>query len=138
MVVVERDDVACGCGEIMADRLIDWHEAQPHPWVSFDGDVGETVLPQESGDFCPYVPSRVVCKFSFLWIVKLYCPYDAKDPFLMQVMDVVVSRFESWNYPGEVGADYMGNDGKQGLNLLEGDLFVAGSGVSGLVHGIAS
>lgn len=45
LIVVERDDVNRGCGEIFADRLIDWHETQPDPWMSLDGDVGETVLP---------------------------------------------------------------------------------------------
>ncbi len=134
LVLIERDDVGCGCGEILADRRIDWREAQPDPWVSFDGDVGETVLPQEFADLCPYVQAGIICELSFFWVVKLYCPYDAKDPFVTQIFSFVDSGLEFWEHPTEVGVDYLIDEGQEGFYLLQGDLFVTGCMPFSLLH----
>lgn len=70
--------------------------------------------------------ARVIRKFSFLWVVKLYCPYDPEDPFLTQVVDVVNSSLKSWNCPTEVSVGHPIDERKERYYLLQGDFFVTG------------
>lgn len=119
---------------VFGDWFIDGKKGDCCFCIGWEDDVGEVVGPEKSPDFASDMPSGVIFNYPFFWVVKLYCPYDPKDSLLTKVVDVVNSRFKSWNCPTEVGVDYPFDKGEEGFYLLKGYFFVTGWGAFSFLH----